>query len=127
MRRVLKETLIRRLTPSEPQCLQQLLHEVQLGDCRPSQLLRHMQQLAGSTESLDSHLVWGLFLQRLPVTVRIGVMASEETDIFKIAEMANRLMAVTTPEVATVLAEASPYPTLLEKSLASPTPSQHYR
>ncbi|KAH6927907.1 hypothetical protein HPB50_009840 [Hyalomma asiaticum] len=56
-----------------------------------------MQQRAGSTESLDSNLVRELFVQRLPVTVRIGVTASGEMDIFKIAELADRLMAVTTP------------------------------
>lgn len=112
--RVLKETLIRRLTPSEPERLQQLLRETELGDRRPSQLLRHMQQLAGCTASLDSRLVQELFLQRLPATVRIGVTASGETDVSKIAEMADRLMAVATPAVATVLAEASPSPALLE-------------
>ncbi|CAN7941464.1 unnamed protein product, partial [Ixodes pacificus] len=36
-----KETLIRRVTPSEPQRLQRLLHEAELGDRTPSQLLRH--------------------------------------------------------------------------------------
>ncbi|XP_037501210.1 uncharacterized protein LOC119375087 [Rhipicephalus sanguineus] len=116
--RVLKETLIRRLTPSEPERLQQLLRENELCDRRPSQLLRHMQQLAGCTAGLDSRLVQELFLQRLPATVRIGVTASGETDVSKIAEMADRLMAVATPmatpAVATVLAEASPSPALLE-------------
>ncbi|KAH6948183.1 hypothetical protein HPB50_023133 [Hyalomma asiaticum] len=110
---VLKRTLIRHLTPLEPQHLEQLLHEVELGDRRPSQLLRHIQQAPA----------------RLPATVRIGITASAETDhdlldkvyrgggetdIYKIAELADRLMAVTTPALATVLAEASPYPTLLE-------------
>ncbi|KAL3188780.1 hypothetical protein MRX96_022278 [Rhipicephalus microplus] len=38
----LKETLIRRVTPSEPQRLQQLLRGTKLGDRTPSQLLRHM-------------------------------------------------------------------------------------
>ncbi|KAH6947827.1 hypothetical protein HPB50_021598 [Hyalomma asiaticum] len=105
--RVLKETLIRRITPSKPQLLQQLLHEAKLGDSQPSQLLRHMQQIAGTKASLDSHLVRERFLQRLPITVQIGVTASGEADIFKTAELADRLMAVTTPAVATVLTEAS--------------------
>ncbi|XP_037518005.1 uncharacterized protein LOC119394770 [Rhipicephalus sanguineus] len=112
--RVLKDTMIRRLTTSEPERLQQLLRETELGDRRPSQLLRHMQQLAGCTAGLDSRLVQELFLQRLPATVRIGVTASVETNVSKIAEMADRLMTVTTPAVATVLAEASPSPALLE-------------
>ncbi|CAN7997550.1 unnamed protein product, partial [Ixodes hexagonus] len=43
--KTLKQTLIRRVTPSETQRLQQLLREAELGDRKPSQLLRHMQQL----------------------------------------------------------------------------------
>ncbi|KAH6919388.1 hypothetical protein HPB50_029624 [Hyalomma asiaticum] len=53
-------------------------------------------------------------------TLRIRVMASGETAIFKIAELADRLMAVTTRIVATVLAEASPAPALLKVQITSP-------
>ncbi|KAH7934192.1 hypothetical protein HPB49_022753 [Dermacentor silvarum] len=44
----LKETLIRRLTPSEPERLRQLLNDTDLGDRTPSQLLRHAH-VAGET------------------------------------------------------------------------------
>ncbi|KAL3199502.1 hypothetical protein MRX96_013828 [Rhipicephalus microplus] len=47
----LKETLIRRVTLSKPQRLQQLLRGTELGDRTPSQLLRHMQQLLGGTSN----------------------------------------------------------------------------
>ncbi|KAH6934951.1 hypothetical protein HPB50_002484 [Hyalomma asiaticum] len=104
--------------PAEDTCsaYRSCYFEVQLHDHRPSQLLRRVQQLAGSTRSLDSYL--------------IGVTASGETDIYKIVELADRFMAVTTPAVVTVLAEALPSPASLEihkKFLASPTPPQHYR
>ncbi|KAH6934791.1 hypothetical protein HPB50_000814 [Hyalomma asiaticum] len=46
--------------------------------------------------------------------MRIGVTASGEMDIFKIAELADRLMTVTKPAFATVLTEASSCPALLE-------------
>ncbi|XP_075559941.1 uncharacterized protein LOC142591499 [Dermacentor variabilis] len=83
----LKETLIRRVTPTEPERLQQLLREAELGDRRPSQLLRHMQ-LAGDARASDGRLVRELFLQRLPTSVRIGLTASGETDLAKMAELA---------------------------------------
>ncbi|KAL3193658.1 hypothetical protein MRX96_017001 [Rhipicephalus microplus] len=57
---------IRRLTPSEPERHQQLLCETGLGDRQQGLLLRQMQQLAGSTTDLDSHLVRELFLPSLP-------------------------------------------------------------
>ncbi|KAL3213630.1 hypothetical protein MRX96_007652 [Rhipicephalus microplus] len=58
---------------------------------------------------------WGeLFVQQLPTTMRIGVMASGQTDVHKIAELAYRFMVVIPPAVATLLAEALPFPTLME-------------
>ncbi|KAL3208364.1 hypothetical protein MRX96_039246 [Rhipicephalus microplus] len=108
------EALIRRLTPSELERLQKLLREAELNDCRPSQLFHQMQQLAGSTTNLDSRLVRELVLQRLPTPVCIGVTASGEMAVYKIVELAHRLMAVAPPAVAAVLAEASPSPAWLE-------------
>nr|XP_050028954.1 uncharacterized protein LOC126524713 [Dermacentor andersoni] len=84
----LKETLIRRVTPTEPERLQQLLREAELGDRRPSQLLRHMQQLAGDATCTDR------------------LTASGETDLAKMAELADKLMAVAVPTVASVHADA---------------------
>ncbi|CAN7993850.1 unnamed protein product, partial [Ixodes hexagonus] len=102
----LKRTLIRRVTPSEPQRLQQLLREADLGDRTPSQLLRQMQQLLGSTASgLDSLLLREIFLQRLPTSVRMVVISTGEKDLLKLAELADALMAVATPSVAAVQAE----------------------
>ncbi|KAH6931351.1 hypothetical protein HPB50_023916 [Hyalomma asiaticum] len=64
---MLKQLLISRLTPSEPQRLQQLLHDTELGDRTPSQWLRHMRQLLhtadATTTDADSRLLRELFLQ----------------------------------------------------------------
>nr|XP_050038052.1 uncharacterized protein LOC126534876 [Dermacentor andersoni] len=110
----LKETLIRRFTPSELEHLQQLLREPELGDRRPSELWRHMQQLTGCTASVDSRLVRELFLQRLPANVLMGITASGETNLPKMAEPTDKLMAVATPTVASLHAEVSPTRVLLE-------------
>lgn len=105
----LKQTLIRRVTPSEPQRLQQLLREADLGDRTPSQLLRHMQQLLGSTAvGLDSLLLREIFLQRLPTSVRMVLTSTGEKDLSKMAEVADALMAVATPSVGAVQAEPPP-------------------
>lgn len=45
----LKTELIRRLSSSEEQRLRQLINEEELGDRRPSQFLRHLRSLAGTT------------------------------------------------------------------------------
>ena len=63
----LKQALIKRTKASEQQHLQQLLTAEKLGDRKPSQLLRRMQQLLGNSgPALDSAFVRELFLWHLP-------------------------------------------------------------
>ena len=54
--RPLKETLIRRTAASDQRCLQEL------GDRKPTQLLRRLQQLGGDTPGADGAFLRELFL-----------------------------------------------------------------
>ncbi|XP_037564860.1 uncharacterized protein LOC119444552 [Dermacentor silvarum] len=86
----LKQLLISRLTPSEPQRLKQLLHGAKLSDRTPSQLLRHMQQLLGTTTTdVDSKLLRELFLQRLPTNVRMVLASAANKQLSQLAELSN--------------------------------------
>ncbi|KAH6922568.1 hypothetical protein HPB50_016171 [Hyalomma asiaticum] len=100
----LKQLLIRRLTPSEPQRLQQLLHDTELGDRTPSQLLRHMRQLlhtdGATTTDTDSRLLRELFLQRLPGNVRMILASAADKRLSELAELADSVLAVAPPSVA---------------------------
>lgn len=61
----LKRQLITRTALPEQRHLQRLLSSTELGDQRPTQLLRSMQQLlGGGTTDADMKLLRGLFLQR---------------------------------------------------------------
>ena len=61
----LREQLIKRTATSEQRRLQLLLTAEELGDRKPSQMLRRMQQLLGDgAAATDDALVRGLFLQR---------------------------------------------------------------
>lgn len=99
----LKQLLISRLTPSEPQRLKQLLHGAELGDRTPSQLLRHMQQLLGTTTTdVDSRLLRELFLQRLPTNVRMVLASAADKQLSQLAELADLVTAVASPSIAAV-------------------------
>ncbi|PIK50430.1 hypothetical protein BSL78_12669 [Apostichopus japonicus] len=85
--KTLKDTLIKRTAVSEQQRLQQLLNEVTLGDRKPSQLLRHMQQLLGET----------------PTNVQLVLASSsEDVKVEQIAELADKILEVATPTVNAV-------------------------
>ncbi|KAH6944560.1 hypothetical protein HPB50_003986 [Hyalomma asiaticum] len=100
----LKQLLISRLTPSEPQRLQQLLHHTELGDRTPSPLLRHMRQLlhtdGATTTDADSRLLRELFVQRLPVNVRMILASAADKRLSELAELADSVLAVAPPSVA---------------------------
>lgn len=121
---VLKATLIKRTQLSDQQRMEQLLNGEHLGDRTPTQLLRRMQQLLGSS-SLDRNLLRQLFEQRLPSSVRM-VLASLPADhpLDAVAEMADKIMQVTPPaQPATAVHAVAPpvqtHPPGLEPILAS--------
>lgn len=91
----LKERLIRNFTDSEERKLKKLLSEVTLGDLRPSQLLRKMQELAGNRMSAE--VLKSLWLQRLPVQTQVILTTSTE-EATTLAQMADKIAEVTRPD-----------------------------
>ncbi|PIK55880.1 gag-pol polyprotein [Apostichopus japonicus] len=90
----LKAELIRRTSVSEQKRLHQLLTQEELGDRKPSQLLRRMEQLLGS-DKLDETIFKQLFLQRLPHHVQT-ILASSRDDmkVTQLADLADRIIDV---------------------------------
>ena len=88
----LKTQLIKRTAATNQQKLQQLISTKKLGDHRPTQLLRRMQQLVGDPPGLaDGALLCELFLQRLPATVHMVLAsASSSTSLQDLAQMTCR-------------------------------------
>ena len=97
----LKKELTNRTSLSEQRRLQQLLTSEELGDRKPSQLLRHIQQLLGDkANTMDATFLRELFLQRLPPNVRMVLTPSAgDLNLEQLAQLADRIM------------EASPTPT----------------
>ncbi|XP_063963282.1 uncharacterized protein LOC135156084 [Lytechinus pictus] len=74
----LKKKIIARTTESEQRRVQMLLTEEELGDRKPSQLLRRMEQLVGD-QKLERGILRQLFLQRLPHNVRLILASTSES------------------------------------------------
>lgn len=91
----LKKKLLERTTTTKAQKLQQLLATEELGDRKPSQLLRRFQQLLDDSPT-DHPLVRELFLQRLPQHVRqlLAVTSNATTPLEELAKLADKAMEV---------------------------------
>ncbi|KAH7938688.1 hypothetical protein HPB51_028794 [Rhipicephalus microplus] len=86
----LKAAIISRKYESEHNRLQQLITVTELGDRRPSQLLRRMRQLLGGPSApQEEKLLRELFLQRLPPSMVPVLVAAEDVPIDTLAEMAD--------------------------------------
>lgn len=93
---LLKTTLINRLQDSEDKRLTQLLTGLQLEDRKPTELLRHMQELAGPTLT-ESAIVKTLWLQRLPQHVQAILSALPVDQLPQLASAADKIVEVYQP------------------------------
>lgn len=87
----LKKKIIERFADSDHQRLRKLLQEIDLGDKKPSQLLREMRHLAGT--KMDDDLLKNLWLQRLPSNMRAIISVSTE-DLAKLTELADKIAEI---------------------------------
>lgn len=86
----LKKRLRAAYEESPSRQLQRLLEEIELGDQKPSQLLRKMQNIAkGKIPDETLKLLW---INRLPANVRPMMHMDESASLEKSAELADRIM-----------------------------------
>ena len=82
--------------------MQQLFSAEELGDRKPTQLLRRIQQLLGERASTtDSTFLRELFLQWLPNNVRMILASTSATSsLDELAELADKIMDVVSPSIS---------------------------
>ena len=85
----IKTRLINDFTDSENKKLHRLIQECELGDSKPTQLLRKMRDLSGT--SLNDDAIKAFWLQRLPDSVR-AVVSIAEGDLNTCAKQADKMM-----------------------------------
>jgi hypothetical protein len=95
---VLKRRALERYTDSEQTRLRKLIGHSDLGDRRPSELLREMERTAG--EAYDATFIRSLWIQRLPANIRAGLATRPDDPTEKLANTADRLHEIYDTEVA---------------------------
>lgn len=98
----IKERIINEFQQSDQHKLRILLREIELGDLKPSQLLRKMKEL--SKNALSDDALKTLWIERLPEQIR-PVISISDGDLNKVAIMADKMLEITSynavSEVAT--------------------------
>ncbi|XP_039954165.1 uncharacterized protein LOC126755716 [Bactrocera neohumeralis] len=95
----LKNRIITQSADSEQKRVKKLLQEQELGDMRPSQLLREMRSLAGS--EINDNILKSIWMSRLPSNMRLIISISNEP--LEVALLANNICEVSgTPHIHVV-------------------------
>lgn len=95
----LKNRLLAIYEESENRQIQKLIREMELGDQKPSQLLRRMRDLArGKIPDETLRILWQ---SHLPPSVRAVLAVTEAADMDNLATVADKIMETTTqPQIA---------------------------
>lgn len=82
-----------RLVEREERRIQNPLGAKQLGDRRPTQLLRHPHKLLGDKAvSQNTAILRERFLKRLPIHVRMGLATTHAQPLPQLAELADKFL-----------------------------------
>lgn len=95
----LRAAILSRCGETRSQEIRRLLAGEQLGDRKPSELLRVMQRRAENNNIEDS-LLLELFLQQMPLNVQTVLASILPVPIGKAAEVADRILEVASPQTS---------------------------
>ncbi|XP_076388105.1 uncharacterized protein LOC143264515 [Megachile rotundata] len=96
----IKRALIERLARSDEANLRHLLSGLELGNRRPSELLREMSQLAGA--NVGESALHALWIQRLPGRVQEILSIIDDADLQRLAKVADKTMERSAAEVSAI-------------------------
>lgn len=104
----LKNRLLQIYEESETRQIQKLISEVELGDQKPSQLLRKMKELArGKIENDTLNILWQ---GHLPSSVRAVLTVTSSQDLDNLASIADKIMETYQPGCINEVSRSRPEP-----------------
>ncbi|CAK1592889.1 unnamed protein product [Parnassius mnemosyne] len=105
----LKARLLHIYEESMSRQIEKLMSELELGQQKPSQLLRRMRELA--TDKVPDETLRVLWQNRLPTQVRAVLTVSDSKDLDNLAAVADNVMEAVRPSYAAATTCAAPAPT----------------
>ncbi|GFU71191.1 uncharacterized protein TNCV_2699061, partial [Trichonephila clavipes] len=114
----LSQRLITQFSDSDTQKIKKLLTDLQLGDEKPSHLLRKMKEL--SNGQLQDDFLQSLWLQRMPPHIQTVLSASSEP-LDRLAIIADKVSEVVGPSSTICAATTVPPPSQSSSCSAQPT------
>lgn len=91
----IKTELIKRLSASREKKVRQLLVHEELGDRKPSQFLRHLQDLAGP--SVPEDFIKTIWCNRLPNNIQTVLASQTFQTLEQVSDLADRIQEITSP------------------------------
>ncbi|CAH2090992.1 unnamed protein product [Euphydryas editha] len=89
----IKNEILRRLSASRELKVKQLLSQEKLGDRKPSQFLRHLQDLAGTSATED--LITQIWSNQLPINLQTVLISQPSHSLEQLADLADRVHELT--------------------------------
>lgn len=96
----LREELIKRLSATQEEKTKQLLEREEIGDRKPSQFLRHLQNLADT--NVPETLLKTLWMSRLPSSIQIALTLVKNETIEKLAAHADNILEASRPTISQI-------------------------
>ncbi|XP_063991150.1 uncharacterized protein LOC135169783 [Diachasmimorpha longicaudata] len=93
----LKTELIKRLSSSQEEKIRMLLESAEIGDMRPSQILRHLKSLAGP--SFPDDALRTLWVTRLPADVQVLLATQRKASLDDAADLADKTIQILRPRI----------------------------
>lgn len=95
----IKTELIKRLSASHENKVRQLLTHEELGDRKPSQFLRHLQDLAGP--KVPDDFIKSIWTNRLPKNIQTVLASQSSQSLDQLTELADRISEIILPSNVT--------------------------
>ncbi|XP_043263119.1 uncharacterized protein LOC122403585 [Colletes gigas] len=102
----LKAELIKRMGSSQEQKTRRLLEHEEIGDGKPSQFLRHLRSLGGTTVSEEILRI--LWVGRLPSNMQVVLATQRGVELDRVAELADAIADTMGPRAQVAEAVAGP-------------------